>query len=360
MNTLVFPAQAQTAAAARRAIAASAPLDPIRLAEAQLMVTELVANAIQHAGLHESDQLSITIEPDVVAVRIGIQHQAKAPIASNHTGLGFSLIDRLSRRWGVEWADGLAEVWFEVRPAGTGAALSELSNEEVLSRSKDDVRFRDEAVARFRSLSSVLAGRFRGKGIADADLEQVALLGLLNAITRFDADKGAFEPYAAATIQGELKRHLRDRAWSVRVPRGLQDLSLLVGRTAESLAQSLGRAATPGDIARELDISEEEVVEAIAANSAYRWESIDAPNEETGTTLAETIREDDDWAVPSEDWHELSQGIRSLPARERRLIYLRFYQDLTQTEIAAQMGMSQMHVSRLLARALELLREKVE
>jgi RNA polymerase sigma-B factor len=102
------------------------------------------------------------------------------------------------------------------------------------------------------------------------------------------------------------------------------------------------------------------VVEAIAANSAYRWESIDAPNEETGTTLAETIREDDDWAVPSEDWHELSQGIRSLPARERRLIYLRFYQDLTQTEIAAQMGMSQMHVSRLLARALELLREKVE
>lgn len=360
MKAFVFEAIPLTAAAARHAVAVSVALDPIRLAEAQLMVSELVANAIHHAGLNEGDQVTITIDPDVVAVRIGVQHRAATPIAASAKGLGLTLIDRISRRWGVEWSDGVAEVWFEVRPPGTGAAVSDLSNEEVLARAAQDERFREESVKRFKSLASTLAARFRGKGVPDADLEQVALLGLLNAITRFNPDKGAFEPYAAATIQGELKRHLRDRAWSVRVPRGLQDLSLAVGKVTESLSQSLSRAATPSEIAHELGVSEEEVVEAIAANSAYRWESIDAPHPDTGTTLAETIREEDHRALPSEDWQVLAEGIRSLPQRERRIIYLRFYEDLTQTEIAAELSISQMHVSRLLARALVLLRERVE
>jgi len=360
MKRYSLPPRADSAAAVREAIASTARLDPVRLAEAQLMATELTANAIRHARLPMGAELELTVDADPARVRVGLTHPAPGPIDLTAKGIGFTVVERLARRWGTEWDSGVAEVWFEVRAAGTGAALTELSDDEILERSIEDPRIRDEAVARFQGMATSLARRFRGKGIPDADLEQVALLGLLNALARFDSSKGAFEPFAVTTIQGELKRHLRDKAWSVRVPRSLQERSLLVGRTAESLAQALGRAVLPADVAADLGISEEEVVEAIAANSAYRWESIDAPHEETGVTLAEAIHEDDDWASRSEEWQGLAEGIRSLPERERRLLYLRFYRDLTQTEIAEEMGMSQMHVSRLLARALDQLRESVD
>jgi RNA polymerase sigma-B factor len=359
MTDFALPAQAQAAAAARRLLAANAPLDPVRLAEAQLMVSEVIANAVMHANLDEDTALTMTVDVDPARVRVGVRHPAAAPIERQPAGFGFSLIDRLSRRWGVEWSDGAAEVWFEVRTAGTGAALSDFSDQEVLARSIDDPVFRDEAINRFSNLASALARRFRGKGVADADLEQVALLGLLNAITRFDPEKGVFEPYATVTIEGELKRHLRDRAWSVRVPRGLQERSLVVGKSAEALTQTLGRPPLPEDIATDLGLTVEDVVEAIAANSAYRWESIYTPTE-TGATLAETIHDEADWSIGSDEWQGLAEGIRSLPDRERQLLYMRFYEDLTQTEIASKMGISQMHVSRLLARALERLRELVE
>jgi len=354
-----LPARAEAAAAARRTLAANAPLDPLRLAEAQLMVSEVIANAVLHADLDEDAELTLAVEIDPAKVRVGVRHPATLAFDRQPAGLGFSLIDRLSRRWGIEWSDGAIEVWFEVRTAGTGLAVSDLSDDEVLARSLDDPTFRDEAIHRFQKLASALARRFKGKGVADADLEQVALLGLLNAITRFDPTKGAFEPYATVTIEGELKRHLRDRAWSVRVPRGLQERSLLVGKAAETLTQVLGRPALPDDIATDLGLAVEDVIEAIAANSAYRWESIYTPSE-TGVTLAETIHDESDWSMISEDWQGLAEGIRSLPARDRRLLYMRFYEDLTQTEIASEMGISQMHVSRLLTRALERLRELVE
>jgi RNA polymerase sigma-B factor len=205
-----------------------------------------------------------------------------------------------------------------------------------------------------------LARRFLGKGIPEADLTQVAMMALLSALNRYDPSKGAFEPFAAATIQGELKRHLRDKAWSVRVPRSLQERALLVGRTSERLAQTLGRAVLPADIASDLGISADEVVEAIAANSAYRWESIDAPHDESGFSIADVLSDEDDWASRSEDWQSLAKGIKALPAREQKILYLRFYRDLTQSEIADIMNISQMHVSRLLARALDRLRQVAE
>jgi RNA polymerase sigma-B factor len=359
MKRISLPVRVEAAARARQALAENAPLDRIRLAEAQLMVTEAVANALHHAQLDRSSSLALTVDADPARVRVGVEHEAAAPIDLETVGMGFTLISRLARRWGTEWNRKVAEVWFEVRSAGTGEAISHLSDDEVLAKSLDDDRYRDEAVTRFGNLAAALARRFRGKGIPEPDLEQVALVGLLNAIARYEPDKGAFEPFAVATIQGELKRHLRDKAWSVRVPRGLQERSLLVGRTLESLAQTLGRAVTSADVARELGLPEEEVVEAIAANSAYRWESIDAPNEESGISLAETIHEEDDWSDRLEDWQELTDAIRTLPERDRHILYLRFFRDQTQAEIAAQMGISQMHVSRLIARALERLREGV-
>jgi RNA polymerase sigma-B factor len=323
------------------------------------MITELIANAINHAELPPAADLTMTVDSDPARVRVGLSHPYPVPIEAEPAGIGLMLVQRLARRWGIEWDDGTAEVWFEVRAAGTGAALTHLSDLEVLGRAMDDELYRDEAVSRFSGLAVGVSRRFRGKGVADSDLEQVALLGLINAMARFDPEKGAFEPFAVATIDGELKRALRDTAWSVKVPRSLQEKSLLVGKSSEALAQSLGRPAQAIDIAKDLDLTEEEVIEAMAANSAYRWESIDEPSPITGATLADTLGDDEDWAAASADWEELADGIRTLPPRDRRILYMRFYQDMTQSEIAGELGISQMHVSRILARALEQLRAVV-
>jgi RNA polymerase sigma-B factor len=186
------------------------------------------------------------------------------------------------------------------------------------------------------------------------------MLGLMNAVNRFEPDKGAFEAFATATINGELKRYLRDRAWSVRVPRGLQELTLRVARTSEQMAQALGRNPTPAEIARNLDIAVEEVIEAIAANSAFHWESLVEPDPESGLVLADAIPGEPDLAPSANDAVELTRGLELLPEREREIVRLRFYEDLTQAEIADLLGISQMHVSRLLAKALGRLRTVLE
>ncbi len=358
LTEFTFPARVDTPSAARRALSVTR-LDPVRLAEAQVMVTEVITNALQHGGLTDSCEIHMRVIRDLTRVRVAVSHRSGAGLDTVDAGMGFTLLARLSRRWEVTCRAGVLEVWFEVRSPGTGEAILDLTDGEVLARANTDEVFRDEAVRRFMSLATGLAHRFRGKGVADADLEQVALVGLLNAINRYEPDRGPFKPFAIVTIQGVLKRQLRDKAWSVRVPRGLQERSLLIANTAQSLSQSLGRAVTATDIAAELSLSEDEVVEAIAATSAYQSQSIDAPVEGTGRTLAEALH-DRDWAARSEEWEALAEGIQALPAREQELLYLRFYRDLTQSEIAETMGISQMHVSRLLSRATDRLRHLVE
>jgi RNA polymerase sigma-B factor len=352
-----FAVRPETASLARATLASSIRVDPIRMAEAQLLLTELLGNAIRHS---RAKTVRLDVTEDVTGWRIALSHPAKAPIAEKSRGFGFALLDRLARRWGHQFKDGELTVWFEVRGAGVGGAIADLDDVQTLLRAKDDAQMRDEAIRRFGGLAASIARRFRGKGVADADLEQVAMLGLMNAINRFEPDKGAFEAFASATINGELKRHLRDRAWSVRVPRGLQELTLMVGRTSEQLAQSLGRSPTTREIARELDIDEEEVLEAIAANSAYHWESLVEPDPDTGLVLADAIAGEPDLALSANDAVELTRGLEVLPQREREIVRLRFYQDLTQAEIAELLGISQMHVSRLLAKALGRLRSVLD
>ena len=352
-----FAMRPETASLARAALASAIRVDPIRMAEAQLLLTELLGNAITHSA---AKTVRLDVTEDVTGWRIALTHPARAPLGETAHGFGFSLLDRLARRWGHRFENGELTVWFEVRGAGIGGAIADLNDVETLLRAKDDARLRDEAIRRFAGLAASIARRFRGKGVADADLEQVAMLGLMNAINRFEPDKGAFEAFASATINGELKRHLRDRAWSVRVPRGLQELTLMVGRTSEQLAQTLGRSPTTREIALDLDIDEEEVLEAIAANSAYHWESLVEPDPDTGLVLADAIVGEPDLALSANDAVELTRGLEVLPQREREIVRLRFYQDLTQAEIAEHLGISQMHVSRLLAKALGRLRSVLD
>ena len=238
-------------------------------------------------------------------------------------------------------------------------AASSRSEEEVadLFRRLPDPSARDELAEEFLPLAEYFARRFSGRGEPIEDLTQTASLGLLNAIDRFDPGRGVpFAPYAAATIVGELKRHFRDRGWALRVPRNVQETAILVNRTMSSLWQDLGRAPTVPEIASATDIGEDDVLQALDALQAYTTDSLDAPTSDASSTAAESIGQEDVSFEISEEWLSLAPALRDLPERERMILYLRFFEGKTQTEIAEELGISQMHVSRLVSQSLEKLR----
>jgi RNA polymerase sigma-B factor len=218
---------------------------------------------------------------------------------------------------------------------------------------------REQLAREFLPLAEYFARRFSGRGEPVDDLTQTASLGLLNAIDRFDPERGVpFSTYAAATIVGELKRHFRDRGWALRVPRNVQETAILVNRTVSGLWQEMGRAPTVREIATTADIGEDDVLEALDALQAYTTDSLDAPTADATSTTAESIGEEDRSYEVSEEWLSLAPALRDLPERERSILYLRFFEGRTQTEIAEEMGISQMHVSRLVSQSLEKLRQK--
>jgi RNA polymerase sigma-B factor len=225
-----------------------------------------------------------------------------------------------------------------------------------------DRGLRDELVTAHMGLAEYLARRFTNRGEPLDDLMQVASLGLLKAVDRFDPDRGLeFSTYATPTIVGELKRHFRDKGWAVRVPRRVQELHLRLGGVVSVLSQELGRSPTIGEIAQSAAVSEEEVLEAIEAGHAYRFTSLDAPaRDEDEMSLSAELGAEDQGLIDSEHRVTLSPLIAQFPPRERMILHLRFFEGMTQSEIAGRLGISQMHVSRLLARALTQLRSQAE
>jgi RNA polymerase sigma-B factor len=229
------------------------------------------------------------------------------------------------------------------------------------AQSRDRI-LRDELVTAHMGLAEYLARRFTNRGEPLDDLVQVAALGLLKAVDRFDPERGLeFSTYATPTIVGELKRHFRDKGWAVRVPRRVQELHLRLGSVVGTLSQEKGRSPTIGEIAQAAAVSEEEVLEAIEAGHAYRFTSLDAPasGDEDGS-LSSQLGSEDQALVDSEHRVTLSPLIAQFPPRERMILHLRFFEGLTQSEIAGRLGISQMHVSRLLARSLAHLRTQAE
>ncbi len=222
-----------------------------------------------------------------------------------------------------------------------------------------DVGLRDELVAAHLGLAEYLARRFANRGEPLDDLVQVASLGLFKAVGRFDPTREVeFSTYATHTIVGELKRHFRDKGWAIRAPRRMQELYLRLGKVIGSLGQELGRSPTIGELAAEVEVSEEEVLEALEAGAAYRFASLDAPTggDNEGETLASRLGEEDPRLANAERRATLSPLLAQLPPREQTILQLRFFEGLTQSEIAKQLGISQMHVSRLLARSVAQLR----
>ena len=226
-------------------------------------------------------------------------------------------------------------------------------------RRDGDLAARDELVERYLPLAGRLAARYRHTGEPHEDLVQVACVGLLKAIDRYDPERGTgFTRYAVPTMLGELKRHFRDRGWAVHVPRGTQELVLRVGEALGTLPARLGRSPSARDVAEWLEAPVEEVILAMEAAVAYEAVSIDAPRaggEEEGWSLAESIASEEPGYELVELKEVLSGTLAALPARERLILHLRFNEDMTQTEIARRVGVSQMHVSRLLRRSLDRL-----
>lgn len=221
-----------------------------------------------------------------------------------------------------------------------------------------DAAARNELVTLFMPFAEYLARRFAGRGEAVEDLTQVASIGLLNAIDRFDpAREVQFSTYAAATIVGELKRHFRDKGWALRVPRRLQELAVRINRTLPELTQTLGRSPTMPELAAHLEAGADEIAEAMDAVQAYSTTSLDAPSGgEDSASPVETLGSDDPSIELLDEWSSIAPAVAELSARDRRVLYLRFFRGLTQTEIAEDVGVSQMHVSRILTQTLERLR----
>jgi RNA polymerase sigma-B factor len=236
--------------------------------------------------------------------------------------------------------------------------MHEFDEECALQRYKEgDVSARQELIEHYLPLAKRLAGRYRNSGESIEDLEQVASLGLIKAIDRFEPGEGAFARYAVPTIVGELKRHFRDKGWGMRVPRHLQERVMEVNDAVENLATALGRSPTPRDVATYTGAGLEEVLEAMEAAGAYSPMSLDSPQpgatDDEDHTLGHRLGATDP-AYELAEWRPtVAPAVAALPAREQEILRLRFVEDLTQSEIATRIGISQMHVSRLLRRSLD-------
>lgn len=231
---------------------------------------------------------------------------------------------------------------------------------ELFKRLPDDDEARERLVAMFLPLAEYLARRFDRRGEPLEDLVQVASVGLLNAIDRFDVERDVqFSTYAAVTIIGELKRHFRDKGWAIRVPRRLQEVGLRVNTILPELSQELGRSPTVEEIAARCEASPEEILDAMEAVQAYSTTSLDSPIGEDGAAPIDVLGGDDPSLEILEGWASVAPAVKELPERERRVLYLRFFRGLTQSEIAEEVGVSQMHVSRILSQTLSFLRAAV-
>jgi RNA polymerase sigma-B factor len=222
---------------------------------------------------------------------------------------------------------------------------------------------REQLIARHLPLVRSLARRYAGRGEALEDIEQVGAIGLIKAIDRFDLEREvSLATYATPNVVGEIKRHFRDKGWAIRVPRSLQELNAKMSSTIDDLTARLGHSPSVAEIAQSLGTSNEEVLEALEVGSAYTALSLDAgpAGSDDDSDPMETIGGEDAGFDRSEDRATLGPALARLPAREREILRMRFEEGLPQTQIAERVGLSQMHVSRLIRRSLATMREELE
>jgi RNA polymerase sigma-B factor len=242
--------------------------------------------------------------------------------------------------------------------------VSPVEDEALFARyAEGDVAARQEIIQRYMPLARRLASRYRRSSIPQEDLEQIACLGLIKAVDRFDPARGTFQGFAIVNVTGELKRHFRDKGWGMRVARPVQQRLLAVNAAMEELGATLGHPPTPKEIAEATGLELGEVVEALDAGQAYAPSSMETPlaaGDDGSANLHDVLGSPDPGYARVELGAAIRPGFRRLPEREQLILRMRFIDDLTQSEIATRIGMSQMHVSRLLRRALDTLGAEIE
>ncbi|MBQ1124005.1 RNA polymerase sigma factor SigF [Streptomyces smyrnaeus] len=246
-------------------------------------------------------------------------------------------------------------------PAERGGARALFIELRKLPDGPERAELRNHLVRMHLPLVEHLARRFRNRGEPLDDLTQVATIGLIKSVDRFDPERGVeFSTYATPTVVGEIKRHFRDKGWAVRVPRRLQELRLSLTSATAELSQQHGRAPTVHELAQRLAISEEEVLEGLESANAYSTLSLDVPDtDDESPAVADTLGAEDDALEGVEYRESLKPLLEELPPREKKILLLRFFGNMTQSQIAQEVGISQMHVSRLLARTLAQLRDRL-
>jgi len=226
-----------------------------------------------------------------------------------------------------------------------------------------DLAAREQLIEQYMSLVRSLARRYSYRGEQLEDLVQIGAIGLIKAIDRFDIERGVeLTTYATPNIIGEIKRHFRDKGWSVRVPRGLQELNVQLSRLVEQLTVQLSRSPTIPELAKAAGVEEEEVLEALESGRAYTSLSLSVGGgggDDDDLDPLESLGTEEHQYEVSEDRAVLAPGFKALDERERKILQLRFFEGLTQSQIAQQVGISQMHVSRLIRRSLEKIRETI-
>ena len=226
-----------------------------------------------------------------------------------------------------------------------------------------DLRAREQLIEQYMSLVRSLARRYSYRGEQLEDLVQIGAIGLIKAIDRFDLERGVeLTTYATPNIIGEIKRHFRDKGWSVRVPRGLQELNVQLSRLVEQLTVQLARSPTIPELAKAAGVEEEQVLEALESGRAYTSLSLSVGGgggDDDDLDPLESLGTEEHQYEVSEDRAVLAPGFKALDERERKILQLRFFDGLTQSQIAQQVGISQMHVSRLIRRSLEKIRETI-
>ncbi|ORJ58463.1 SigB/SigF/SigG family RNA polymerase sigma factor [Mycobacterium simiae] len=269
----------------------------------------------------------------------------------------------------------MSDVLTAARPARPAATRNDDSYDDVVemfvvlrtmpAESHEYRRQRERIVNRCLPLADHVARHFGRRGEGLDDLTQVARLGLMNAINRFDPDKGpSFIGFAIPTMMGEVRRHFRDYSWGMRVPRRLRELHVQISRATADLVQKLGRAPTARELSEELGVAHDEIVECLVAGDAYQLESLDAPVGADSSGKTRLVADAVGGVDPQIDHITNREAVRALiaalPEREREVLHMRFFESMTQSQIAERIGVSQMQVSRILANTLTSLRDQLE
>jgi RNA polymerase sigma-B factor len=332
---------------ARRVVGALIDRGPaIKQVDAALLASELVTAA------------SSGDSPIVMSVRASAG-VARVEVSSEDTALVDELVRSLLERLADRYEAG-PPAWFELDLVRR-LRLDDLPEEELWERVAGDRSARDEIFSRYEGFAGAIARRYR-RGTERADVDQVAYMALVGAIDRFDPARGVkFSTFAGKTISGELKKFLRDTAWAIKVPRSLKESVLFVTRERNRLNQELGRTPTTAEISQVTGLTDQEVEEAIEAGQAFGATSLDAPiGEDSGATIGDMISDDAGALIDAERWWMIEPLLTELPVRDQQVLHMRFFEDMSQSEIAEVIGVSQMQVSRILSGIFERIKTEVE